>query len=62
MGHFLRKMCPTWGTLRDAAGHPWPGGGAIAPIAPPLYPPLTAHKTMVEPGGRESLEADRGFI
>ena len=40
IGHFLRKMCPTWGTLRDSAGHPWPGGGANAPIAPPLYPPL----------------------
>ncbi len=24
LGHFYRRMCPTWGTLRDSAGHPWP--------------------------------------
>ena len=40
LGHFLRKMYPKWGTLRDLVGHIWPGGGAMAPFAPPLYPPL----------------------
>ncbi len=34
-----------WGTfdrslICDLMGQPWPGGGAMAPFAPPLYPPL----------------------
>ncbi len=27
VGHFLHKMCHSWGRLCDSAGHPWPGAG-----------------------------------
>ncbi len=47
--HFFRKMCLSWGTffvkcsLCNLMGQVWPGGRAMAPFAPPLYPPLCAY-------------------
>ncbi len=64
LGHFLRKMCPTWGTLRKSVGHPWQEGGAMAPFAPTLYPPLlnvcfllkqNIGDCIVHLGGREQI-------
>ncbi len=49
--HSLHKMFPSWGIFNVKCAPPgallfnlmrqaWPGGGAKAPLAPPLYPPL----------------------